>query len=123
MNQVEKKYVLKRIEQIAAKKRTEVREFCTTHGIEVSNEEKLKRLLARDFKISEEPIKVGYYNTSWHDHIDFGQTPTKVDQEKQNRLTKLVNDEEIKLKDEVVLGEDHKAILKAIIEFQKKEFK
>lgn len=118
MNQKEKTYVLKRIDQITQEKLTAINAYPQMK--QLTNGEKITKLRSGDYKIIAEG-----HQPYWYNIIDFGEVKFDSGEflKERTRLSSLIKTESNKLKDQVMLGSENDDILKLLNEFMSKEFK
>lgn len=106
MNQTQVKYARERAKKIYDLKVKSLTDKFTTPGKNLTNDDKFKALREGNFKITERKT----FGNMWYNYVDFGETFPVTDTEGRNaelkKLTKFYDD----LIDELVLGDNEKAL-------------
>lgn len=119
MNQTQRKYARERVEAIASRARENVQKHYTTPGNSLSATERFKEFKAGRFKIKKGVDSVNTY-TDVCDIVEFDkETKTKKNTVKIQKETEQINTALNKVIDEIMLGDNEKA-LKLIEAFDKK---
>ena len=118
MNQQQKNYTLKRLDEILERKLEPLKEKYTTSEVRLTEEEKWTIVISGQGIVKNDPC-FSSYNTYVDDVFDFSDKEKDefFDKEKYNQETKRLTDACQKLKDEIMLGSAEEAIDK-IAEFE-----
>jgi len=118
MNQTEKRYIIKRIDEIVSSKRAELNKKYRTDRVYLDNDGVTKALIEGRFTLKE--ARKGYTSNYLRDFFDFDEeTKSSFDQESYQKEYDKVLKKSQELKDEVMLGPDSAEVLKKLKQLEK----
>jgi len=121
MNATEKKYLRDRIADIRMKKQRELQDHMYATAITLTSEERLNLVIAGKVKLKSKR-KLNELKNHQKDYIkdvyDFSYHENPYDSDLYNEKAKILREEEIRVVDQVMLGESDEA-LKLMKEFEK----